>query len=925
MAQMSAQKLNKVLALLVFAISFFIYMNTLAPTVSYWDCGEFIATSYILGVPHPPGSPLYLIIGRIFSMLPSSGDIAFRVNLISPLVSALAVMFLYLVIVQFIKHWRGSIKSHNDRLVAFGSGLVGSLIFAFSDSHWFNAVEAEVYAVSTLFTALVVWLILHWAERSEEKGNERYILIISYVLGLATGVHLLNLLALPFMGMIIYFKKRQFTWLSFSMLAGIVLVTFLVIYLGIIKGFPKFATFIGIPGIIVLLLALFGVTIYAIVRRFRLWSVILSSLLLVTIGYSTYAILFIRSNQNPAIDENDPETIERAVRYLEREQYGSISFLPRRYIKDRIGHPAHKMEIVGRWRKGREFSSSQNFRYMFHDFGTQMKFLWEYQIWRMYVRYFLWQYAGRGPAGDNWVSSFGSLSSRQEDGVNWIQFGLPLPFLLGILGIIYQFKKDKYQAFSILTLFFMTGLAIIFYLNQDKFQPRERDYSYAGSFLAFAIWIGIGASAILEKVLDFFRKKPYQIHAIYGTTGLLLLIPVIIGFKNYHPHNRSGNFVAWDYSYNILQTCEPDAILFTNGDNDTFPLWYLQEVEGIRKDVTVANLSLLNTDWYIRQLKESRLPGERFVNFSERQITGQDPIAKNPATGGPLYLQVSYWEKSPVSVPALNDPQNEEKKITWELNPTMGQAIRVQDLMILHIIHESKWRYPVYFAVTVSPKNRIGLEKYLQMEGLTFRLNSHKVSSVVNYDQLKLNMTNVVSDTSWSREYQPGYKYRNLNNPEVYFNPNIIKLLQNYRSAFMELGNNEIRKFQRNKTRTQITDDELERARHTALEPLVLMSKIMPEEVIPTAGEERYFQLGYLYQEIGEYDKAKNIFKKLHKSSRPDIVALILRVYNDMGYLEEAIGLLENWLQKFPNDTGVVKLLNDYKEKTSQTPESQPQ
>ena len=919
---MPAKKLNRIFAIVVFLISFFIYLDTMAPTVSYWDCGEFIATSYILGVPHPPGSPLYLIIGRIFSILPFSSDIAFRVNLISPLVSALAVLFLYLIIVQFIKHWRGSIQSKKESLVAFGSGFVGSLIFAFTDSHWFNAVEAEVYAVSTLFTALVVWLILHWAERSEERGNERYILIISYVLGLASGVHLLNLLTLPFMGMIIYFKKRQFTWYSFFILAAIVMATFLVIYLSIIKGFPKIALIIGIPGVVFLLLVLFGITVYVIVRRYRLWSVILSSLVLVTIGYSTHAILFIRSNQNPAIDENDPETIERAVKYLEREQYGAITFLPRRYLKEKVGNPMHKMEIVGRPRQGREFSSSQNIQYMFHDFGTQLKFLWEYQIRRMYIRYFLWQFAGRGPAGETWVSDFGALSRRQEDGVNWIRFGLPLPFLLGILGLIYQFKKDKYQAFSILILFLMTGLAIIFYLNQDKFQPRERDYSYAGSFFAFSIFIGIGASAILEKVLNYFRKKPFQIHATFGAFGLLMLIPLTVMLTNYHSHNRSGNFVAWDYSYNILQTCEPDAIIFTNGDNDTFPLWYLQEVEGIRKDVTVANLSLMNTDWYIKQLKKMRPPGERFVNFSDKQISGREPIGKNPSNGEPLYLQVSYWKNTPVSVPVPNDGKNPEGKISWGVKPTWGSnAIRVQDLMIIHIIHESQWKYPIYFAVTVSPKNRIGMEKYLQMEGLTFRLKSHPVSPV-DYDRLKLNMTHVTGDTDWSRDYQPGYKYRNLNNPDIYFNPNIIKLLQNYRSAFLELGRNEARNFQRSKTKPQLTDDELERARHTALEPLELMAEIMPENVIPAASEEMHFQLGFLYQEMGEKEKATDVFKKLHNSTRPEIVASILRIYDDMGFLDEAINLLENWLQKFPNDTGVVKLLNDYKEKTSQAPES---
>ncbi|MFQ6615965.1 MAG: DUF2723 domain-containing protein [Fidelibacterota bacterium] len=295
---MTTDKARRLLAGFVFLASYGVYFATMAPTVSYWDCGEFIATSHILGVPHPPGSPLYLIIGRIFSILPFGKDIAFRVNLISPLVSALAVTLLFLIIVQFVTQWRGPVRTREDRWVVFGSALVGSLSFAFTDSHWFNAVEAEVYAMSTLFTALVVWLILQWSERSDEAGNERYFLVISYVLGLASGVHLLNLLALPFMGLIIYFRKRKFSWPSFFAMTGVVAVSFLVVYLGVIKGFPRLASLVGVIGVVFLVAALFGFTILAIIRKRRLWSTVLSCLVLVVVGYSTYAMLFIRSGQN---------------------------------------------------------------------------------------------------------------------------------------------------------------------------------------------------------------------------------------------------------------------------------------------------------------------------------------------------------------------------------------------------------------------------------------------------------------------------------------------------------------------------------------------------------------------------------------------------------------------------------------------------
>lgn len=920
---MTVDQIRRLLAAFVFAVSFGVYLATISPTVSYWDCGEFIATSYILGVPHPPGSPLYLIIGRIFSMLPTSPDIGFRVNLISTVASSLAVMFLYLVIVQLITQWRGPVRTREDERVVFGAALIGSLAFAFTDSHWFNAVEAEVYAMSTLFTALVVWLILRWAEKSEQQGNERYILIISYVLGLASGVHLLNLLTLPFMGLIIYFKKRRFSWPSFFATGGIVAVSFLAIYLGIIKGFPKLANLVGVFGVVFLVAALFGFTIFAIVRRHWLWSTVLSCLVLVVVGYSTYAMLFIRSSQNPAIDENDPETVDRAVKYLEREQYGTVSFLPREYIKDRVGSLPHKVEVVGRPARGRDFTTSQNLEYMFHNFGRQLEFLWDYQIVRMYLRYFLWQFAGRGPVGEkSWISSFGALPHRDEDGVDWFQFFFPFPLILGLIGLVYHFRKDPARGFSVLTLFFMSGLAIILYLNQDKFQPRERDYSYVGSFLTFAIWIGIGTAAVAESILTKIKKTSLRTKLTSAALlGLFVLGPGVILTRNYHTHDRSGNYVAWDYSYNILQTCEPNAIIFTNGDNDTFPLWYLQEVEGVRKDVTVANLSLLNTEWYIRQLKESRPQGERFVNFSDEQIQGRELIGINPANGEDLFLQLSLWKETPVAIPVEDDPENEEGRITWNVKPTLGQGIRVQDLMIIHIINESKWQYPIYFAVTVSPNNRIGLDPFLKMDGLAFRLESHRVTDsgvpAIDYARLKENMATVVSDDGWSRQYQPGYRYRNLDNPGVYYDPNVTKLLQNYRSALLQLADNEFRSYRRQLRAASATGDQIESARLKALELLELGSTLMPIAVIPVGSEEMTFRMGQLYHDLNEVDKGKAILRDLHASRRPEIVGSLLKVYEDGEHWEEAIELLERWQDRFPDDTGLIRLLDEYRARKS--------
>ncbi|MBU0529827.1 DUF2723 domain-containing protein [bacterium] len=857
---------NRILAGVVFLFSFIIYFTTMAPTVSFWDCGEFIATSYSLGVPHPPGSPLFLIIGRLFSMLPLSSDIAFRVNLISPIISALANMLLYLIIVKVVVHWRKSVSNINDVIVVFGGALVGALAFAFTDSHWFNAVEAEVYAMSTFFTAIVVWLILHWSERAEEKGNERYILIIAYMVGLAIGVHLLNLLALPFIALVIYFRKQEFEWKSFIITILLTGITFLVIHNGIIQGLPRLAGSAGIFAVILIVIALVVAMIWAILSHKQILSIIFTSFVLIVIGYSTYTMVFIRSNQNPSIDVGEPNTTQSAIAYLEREQYGQVSQLPRKYD----GLPA-KYEVVGRPAFGQDFSSRQNQTYRFYNIGKQWQFFVGYQIKKMYWRYFLWQFAGRGPSTDSGVTAFGA--NINQDGVKWTQFGLPLAFILGLGGMFYHFQRDKKAAFSVLTLFFITGLAVIMYLNQDNPQPRERDYSYVGSFLAFSIWIGIGTAAIAEKTIKYIKEKELATR-LAGTAIILqiLLIPGVMLLTNYHEHNRSGNYVAWDMAYNMLQSCEPNAIIFTNGDNDTYPLWYLQEVESIRKDVTVANLSLLNTPWHIKQLRDSRPIEERFINLTDAQIDE-------------LSYGLQAWQEQKVRIPAKNDVLNPDGYIEWNLKPTYaGQALKTQDLMVLRIINDTKWRFPIYFAVTVGNENRIGLEDYLGMEGLTFRLNSHKIS-LVNKEKMEANLmtdigevtwskefipSSLVKDktdsnkTSWSRDFQTGYMFRNLGNENVYYNDSVIRLMQNYRSGYLQLAVVYYFEYQDMLNDPSSRSEKIETARQKVLKVLQKMDQNLPQKTIPITTNDHAFQIGHLYSRIGEKDIFKSILEDLN-------------------------------------------------------------
>ena len=907
---------NRVLASLVFLISFIVYFDTMAPSVSYWDCGEFIAVSHTLGVPHPPGSPLFLLLGRIASILPISEDIAFRVNILSPLVSAFAVFFLYLIIVQVILHWRGKLESGHDALIVFGSGLVGSLAFAFTDSHWFNAVEAEVYAFSTFFTAIVVWLILAWSEKADQKGHEKYILIIAYMIGLATGLHLLNLLTLPFVALIIYFRKYDFEWTTFGITMAITAVVFFIIHNVIIKGMPKIAASIGVFLTALLILAIFGAMIWAIANQRKIISVALTSMVLVLIGYSTYALIFIRSNQDPGIDENDPETVEAFISYLEREQYGDVGLFPRRFkgippIHEIAGYPEGP---------GRGFSSSQKRKYSRYQAGNQWDFFWDYQIRKMYNRYFLWQFAGRGSASDPGVVRMGARDS--EDGIDLTQFGLPLAFIIGILGMFYHAYRDDRMAFSVMSLFIMTGYAIIIYLNQDDPQPRERDYSYVGSFFAFSIWIGVGTAAISEWITKYFSDIQLSKRLISLTVILqLIFIPLTMARANYHSHDRSGNFVAWDYSYNLLQSCEPNGVIFTNGDNDTFPLWYLQEVEKLRTDVAVVNLSLLNTPWYIKQWRDKRTKNTQIISLSDRTIDK-------------LTSSLQRWEKQKVRVPVYNDPKNKDGFIEWELNPTyQGQALRVQDMMIMHIVNEASWRVPIYFAVTVSQQNRIGLDNYLDMEGLTFRLKSHKTKGIDKEKMYENLMTDIGPDEwssdfnhkyfydnfqkndnnylSWSKDYQPGYMFRNLGNEKIYFNKQTKRLLQNYRSAYVQLAFTYYLDYMRelNKKKDGSKKD-LTELKSRIVSILNKMSLNIPENTVPIQSGDLHHQIARIYGDLGEKDLMRNIMETLidQKNSRPlKMVEYANTFYRDLNDTEKAINTLEEMRSNFVKVEGMVK------------------
>ena len=952
--------INKIIAAITFIISFMIYLMTMAPTTSFWDCGEFIATSVIMGVPHPPGTPLYLLLGNFFSQIPLFTDIGARVNLISVIVSAFAVMFAYLISVQIIEEWRGKAESTTNKIINYGSSFIGAMTFAVTDSHWFNAVEAEVYSLSTFFTAIVVWLILKWSKNNDSPGNYRYILMIVYILGLATGIHLLNLLTLPFIGLIIYFKNYKYSYTGIITTVIYTLIAFLIIYLGIIKGIPNLANNYGIiyPLLIVLLIVI--MLVYSIYKKNEFLSTILVSIVLVLIGFSTYSTIFIRASQEPRINENSPNTLIEALSYMNRDQYGDWSIIDRA--------STIKRDENTYWKRYTDNKSNPIKSEVFN-------FVWNYQIKEMYLRYFAWQFIGRENFDDRtWeVKTLDGKLIKKLQGVNWIRYGLPLAFLFGMGGIVHHFYKDSKRALALLALFLATGLMIIIYLNQYDPQPRERDYSYVGSFFIFSIWISVGICGLLERIKEFSSSLLNKKEVYIGILGLIFLsMPFTMMIKDYHEHSRKGNYVAWDYAYNLLNSCEANGILFTNGDNDTFPLWYLQEVENIRKDIRVVNLSLLNTPWYIDQLKHQEPKVN--INLKDVYIQKLDPIngtalaleqwtdtwldLRNKLSAYFLQeLQENYsviehgipveWGPADAHLTLYNE------KINLKLNPTISNYLKIQDIMILKILDDLEENRPIYFAVTVAPSNRLGLEKYMQMEGLVYKITNistsdASVSPRINFDKMYSNITktanpNIIIATdndyhNYTKNNEGIYRYTNLDNPNVYFSNNIIRLVQNYRSGFLQLA------------LEKLYSNEIDKNAQT-LELLKKMDEYYPVDIIPVNDSQLDIQIGRIYSQAGDKENLKKRLNRiknnldldletnfylaqvyinelkdfpngievyLHIKEEypliPDIRYALVEAYAQQSKFDKALIEMEEWLVINPNDEKAKEIIGYLKE-----------
>ncbi|TWI79313.1 uncharacterized protein DUF2723 [Lacibacter cauensis] len=892
---MNFQKVNNITGWIIGLISCAVYVLTMEPTGSLWDTGEFISCAYKLGIPHPPGAPLFIMLGRLFTLF-TPGDAAIGVNLLSALSSGFTIMFLFWTITHF---GRRLVQKGNEEIqgvqlfTIMAAGAIGGLAYTFSDSFWFSAVEGEVYALSSFFTAVVFWMILKWEHEDTLAGDddvkrtsaERWIVLIFFMMGLSIGVHLLNLLTLPAIVMVYYFRRYKPTWtggiIAFLIgcaITGLVqkaVIQWSISGAGLFDrmfvnsfGLPFFSGFIFF---FVLLAVLIWVGLrWAKENHYRFLRLGLWSFAFMLIGYSAYITTMIRANADPGIDMNDVNNPLALVSYLSREQYGDVPLLKgqkftsevEEYAEDgdsyqRVGD---KYEVTGKKRKPVypadqtmvfprvwDASNDQGHADYYAQFlgigkmrdqqgrisyerdpnmADNFKFFFGYQVNIMYFRYFMWNFAGKQNdvqglgerRNGNWISGISFLDNARLGNQKLMPDSLNdnkannkyylLPFILGILGILYQYSKHQKDTLIVGLLFFFTGLAIVLYLNQAGPQPRERDYAYVGSFYAFAVWIGLG----FIQVKEWFEKIVKGAAGTYLAAALCLLaVPLLMAQQNWDDHDRSKKTIAPDLATNYLESCAPNAILFTVGDNDTYPLWYAQEVKGIRPDVRVINTSLLGTDWYINQLRYKVNESDPIdVIWNEEQIAGDKrnvsyyiPVSQTDSSYHDLYKMMkeqvgsdaetkmyrspqggellNYFFSNRFSVPVnetvvrQNKTVNPSDSVVKELRFQVGKSYLFKnDAAILNIIAANNWKRPIYF----TQPYQLGFDDYLRQDGLTFRL-----VPVAN--------ARATANTDWMFDkVMNKFKYGGAQKEDVYFDEENRRHMVNIRNAHTILAMN---------------------------------------------------------------------------------------------------------------------------------------
>ena len=1012
--------LNNVLGWVVFLISAVTYILTLEPTASFWDCGEFISSAYKLEVGHPPGNPIFMLTGRFFANFASDPtQVAYMINLMSGLFSAGTILLLFWTITHLARKIvvkEDQEMSMGQMIAILGSGLVGSLAYAFSDTFWFSAVEGEVYAYSSFCTALVFWLILKWENAADEPHSYRYIVLIAYLIGISIAVHLLNLLCIPAIVLVYYYKKFKNTNAKGSIIALAVSFAIIVILLyGLIPGFVKvagwaellFVNVFGAPfntGVIIYFFLVISCISWAIYETYRqknlfnlrlsflisvimvgipfigdkIWVGILLSIILacylffreklpirtlntilvcimvIFIGYSSYALIVIRSVANTPMDQNSPEDVFKLASYLNREQYGDRPLLfgntfVSDVARDSNGSPMSK-EGPAIWRRNIKKDKNEKDKYVIIDhkrdyiytpeldmffprmysinpqhvdaykewtnfkgkpvkirnhqgetrtvykptFGENLKFFLDYQLNFMYWRYFMWNFAGRQNdlqgngevSKGNWISGFNFIDKY----IAGDQTNLPselannkgrnvfymMPLLLGLIGLFFQAYSGKkgIEGFWVtFFLFFMTGIAIVIYLNQTPYQPRERDYAYAGSFYAFAIWIGLGVAAISKGLERYLSPKTSSLLA----TILCLIVPIQMVSQTWDDHNRSGRYTCRDFGKNYLSCIEKDGIIFTNGDNDTFPLWYVQETEGYRTDVRVCNLSYLQTDWYIDQMKSQAYEStplpismkEFQYGNGKREYAYLYDISKQPMSVSDamnFFLSDEEWTKKIPEVqgtfnylPASNffipvdstavlesgtvSPEQKDSIVKrMDLSYKNKNSMTLNEIAILDMINTNAkegWKRPIYYAVTVGPEMYMNLKPYFSRVGLAYRIVPVKNAdgdSSIDTEKMYDNMMNK-------------FEWGGIENPNVYLDENIRRMCFTLRMMFVEL----------------IDQLMVEGKTDKALKALDYCMEKIPGTAIPH--DYISTQLAMNYYQLGQKDKAKKLLEEIADNS----------------------------------------------------------
>ena len=998
-------KLNNITGWLTFIVATTVYALTVEPTASYWDCGEFIAVSYKLEVPHPPGAPLFLLIGRMFSFLAGedTSQVAYWINMVSVLSSGFTILFLFWTITHLAKKLVKIEGATGDYLV-IGSGLIGALAYTFSDSFWFSAVEAEVYGMSSFFTAFVVWAMLKWENIKDPASENRWMILIAYLVGLSIGVHLLNLVTVPALGLIYYFKRREVA--STKGIIGTLIASgaiVLIILEGIIPGLPTvagkfeigFVNYLGLPfgsGVAVFVTIFLAYVVYGIYRTavdeklsnlfvmistmvilffvlniltsmnpvysiaaaiistiaihfifgkdinktaiisvlgilpgIVVWylffegskrekiidqlsvsrlNTILLSLAFILLGYSSYSIILIRSNYNPPIDENNPEDVMSYVSYLKREQYGSRPLLHGQYftadlVDQQQGEPVftkgeEKYEVTDYKLNNiydpehttilpRAYSNSpqhvKRYREILNlragekpSFFDNLYYMYTHQLGTMYFRYFMWNFSGRESDIQmaDWVSIRSAFDEVPEElaknkGRNIFYM---IPLLLGLAGLIFQYYADLRNFSFVAMLFFLTGAAIVLYLNSPPIEPRERDYIYAGSYYAFAIWIGLGVIAVFQGLAMIMKKN---MGTVLASIIVCSSVPAIMAAEGWDDHDRSDRYFSVDSAKNFLESCAPNAIIFTGGDNDTFPLWYVQEVEGFRTDVRVIVLSYFNTDWYIAQMMrdayESKpLPfGLNLENYKQGGLNDYLPFVeknlKSSAINAKQYLKLIRENHPALQVPTQLSNYNSVPSKRFSLaidsakvmdmgiipeqyahllqsNMTFsmkGRGLEKKDLAILDLIVHNNWERPIYFNNTSSSSVNFNLKRFMVQEGNAFRLlpiRNPEKDMFVNSDIM---FENLMENFHW----------RELDNPEVYYSEDYRNFVLNHRASF----------------NTVIEQLLAEGKEEKAKEALFRCFEVMPDEVI-SFDHFSVSQVGYLLL-LGEQDMAIEMADKI--------------------------------------------------------------